>query len=36
VKPEDVMSATQKYIKNIHIGVLGGPGEIDRQLFLSK
>lgn len=36
VTPEDVMSVAQKYIKNIHIGVLGGPGEINRQLFLSK
>ena len=36
VRPDDVMNVAQKYIKNIHIGVLGGPGEIDRQIFLSK
>jgi zinc protease len=36
VKSKDVMNVAQRYIKNIHIGVLGGPGEIDREIFLSK
>jgi len=36
VKSKDVMNVAQKYIKNIHIGVIGGPGEIDREIFLSK
>jgi predicted Zn-dependent peptidase len=35
VTPENIMEVAREYLENINFGILGDPGKIDRELFLS-